>query len=102
MDLMLSANFLCKLKSTGLWRIFVLAGRKPTLLPFFQSVFGLIGRGEKPPPQFGQTFSKTVSAHSRQKVHSKEQIIASAESGGSDLLQFSQVGLNSSMEYLEV
>jgi hypothetical protein len=32
-----------------------------------------------------------------QNVHSNEQIIASVESGGRVTLQFSQVGLNSSM-----
>jgi len=35
--------------------------------------------------------------HERQKVHSKVQIIAAVESGGSAALQFSQVGLSSSM-----
>jgi hypothetical protein len=56
-----------------------------------------MGRGQKPPPQFGQTFRKIFSTQGRQKVHSNEQIIASTELGGSGVLQFSQVGLSSSM-----
>jgi hypothetical protein len=56
-----------------------------------------MGRTENPPPQFGQTLCRTVSTQARQKVHSNEQIIASVESGGSGVLQFSQVGLSSSM-----
>src|SRR5688572_33403895 len=51
----------------------------------------------KPPPQFGQTFFSTLSTQSPQKVHSKEQIHASAVSGGSARLQCSQPGLSSSM-----
>jgi hypothetical protein len=62
--------------------------------PSFHSVFGRIGLGQNPPPQFGQTFSRTFSTQARQKVHSKEQIIASIESGGKEALQFSQVGLS--------
>ena len=58
---------------------------------------GLTGRFSNPPLQFGQTFSKTSSAHSLQKVHSYEQIIASVESGARSLLQFSQFGLITSM-----
>jgi hypothetical protein len=58
---------------------------------------GLIGRGENPPPQFEQTFRRTVSTQTRQKVHSKLQIMASIDSGGRARLQCSQVGLNSSM-----
>jgi hypothetical protein len=34
------------------------------------SVAGRIGRGAKPPPQFGQTFFSVVSTQSAQKVHS--------------------------------
>jgi hypothetical protein len=56
-----------------------------------------MGRAQKPPPQFGQTLAKMFSTQGRQKVHSKVQIIASVESGGSATLQFSQVGLSSSM-----
>src|SRR3954466_7541020 len=65
--------------------------------PPFQVFFGRIGRGQKPPPQFGQTFPKMSSTHERQKVHSKEQIIASVEFGGSAVLQCSQGGLSSSI-----
>src|SRR5438132_8825174 len=43
------------------------------------------------PPVFKNTHEK------RQKVHSSEQIIPSVEFGGSAALQFSHVGLNSSM-----
>jgi hypothetical protein len=58
---------------------------------------GLIGRGEKLPPQFGQTPLSLVSTQSRQKVHSKVQIIASAADGGRSLSQHSQLGRSSSM-----
>jgi hypothetical protein len=54
--------------------------------------FGRIGRPQNPPPQFGHTLRKTCSTQLRQNVHSKLQIIASSESGGSGLRQFSQVG----------
>jgi len=40
-----------------------------------------------------------VSAQVAQKVHSKEQILASADSGGRSLLQHSQLGLRASIEY---
>jgi hypothetical protein len=66
-------------------------------LPLRQSRDGRIGRGTKPPPQLGQTSCSTVSTHCVQNVHSYEQIRASSESGGSGLLQFSQVGRSSSM-----
>src|SRR5678816_1932856 len=59
---------------------------------------GRTGRGQKPPPQFGQTLCSTFSTQRRQKVHSKVQIIASTEFGGSVVLQFSQTGLSSSIE----
>jgi len=45
-------------------------GRLATDSPGRHSVAGRIGRGEKPPPQFGQTFRSTVSTQSAQKVHS--------------------------------
>ena len=54
---------------------------------------GRIGRGTKWPLQFGQTPPSTPSTQSRQNVHSKVQIIASSESYGNALLQFSQLGL---------
>src|SRR5262245_6929454 len=60
-----------------------------------QFMAGRIGLGENPPPQLGQTFSRTSSTHALQKVHSKLQIIASVVSGGTGLLQCSQVGLRS-------
>jgi hypothetical protein len=53
-----------------------------------------MGRLEKPPPQFGHTLKMTCSTHVRQNVHSKEQIMASSESGGNARLQCSQVGLS--------
>src|SRR5438093_2555442 len=56
-----------------------------------------MGREQKPPPQFGQTLSSTFSTQERQNVHSNEQIIASVESGGRAVLQFSHVGLSSSI-----
>lgn len=56
-----------------------------------------MGLFSKLPPQFGHTCFKTVSTQSLQKVHSKVQIIASSLWGGRALLQFSQVGLISSI-----
>src|SRR5262245_27880181 len=56
-----------------------------------------MGRGTKSPPQFGQTSPSTPSTHAAQNVHSKLQMRASLDSGGSGLLQCSQVGLSSSM-----
>jgi hypothetical protein len=67
-------------------------------LPSFQLVWGRFGRGQNPPPQFGQTSARTVVAHSRQNVHSNEQIIASVDSGGSSTAQFSQTGRSSNMQ----
>src|SRR4051794_31870598 len=57
-----------------------------------------MGRGVKPPPQFGQTFLRTVSTHAAQNVHSYEQMRASREFGGNARLQCSQVGLSSSID----
>jgi hypothetical protein len=51
-----------------------------------------MGRETNSPPQFGQRPRSVVSAQSRQKVHSKLQIMASAASGGRSLLQHSQLG----------
>src|SRR5690606_36416169 len=56
---------------------------------------GRIGRGANPPPQLGQTFRRTVSTQSAQKVHSNVQIRASMEEGGRSLSQYSQFGLSS-------
>ena len=44
------------------------------------------------PPQFGQVFLRSVSAQTRQNVHSNEQMSASADSGGRSRLQHSQLG----------
>src|SRR5262245_1637664 len=55
-----------------------------------------MGRGANPPPQFGQTFPRTSSTHVAQNVHSKLQMRASSELGGSVLLQCSQVGRKAS------
>jgi hypothetical protein len=52
------------------------------------------GRARSSPPQFGQAPLSVPSAHLAQKVHSNEQILASVDSGGSDLPQHSQLGLS--------
>lgn len=96
--LILAENFACAAGSTGRCFTTVLAGSFPRKLSPFQFVAGLIGRGTNPPPQLGQTLSRTRSTQVTQNVHSYEQIRASSESGGSDLLQCSQVGLRSSIE----
>lgn len=62
----------------------------------FQLVVGRIGRGTKLPPQLGQTLPSSVSTHVEQNVHSKLQMRASGDAGGSGLLQCSQVGRSSS------
>src|SRR5262245_51055938 len=53
---------------------------------------GRRGRDTNSPPQFGQRPLSTSSAQERQKVHSNEQIRASAESGGRSRSQHSQFG----------
>lgn len=58
---------------------------------------GLTGRRTSSPVQFGQRPASRVVAQLWQKVHSKEQIIASVDSGGRSQSQHSQLGLNSSM-----
>jgi hypothetical protein len=55
---------------------------------------GLIGRGTKFPPQFGQAPPNTVSAQVVQNVHSNVQITAAPLSGGRSLSQHSQFGLS--------
>jgi hypothetical protein len=45
-------------------------GRFATDRPGRHSVAGRMGRGAKPPPQFGQTLSSLVSTQSAQNVHS--------------------------------
>jgi hypothetical protein len=57
-----------------------------------------MGRELNPPPQFGHTLSSFSSTHVRQKVHSKEQIMASSELGDNLTPQFSQVGRISSID----
>jgi hypothetical protein len=64
---------------------------------FSRNRLGLVGLGVNPPPQLGQTFCNFSSAHSLQNVHSKEQIIASVLSLGRGFVQFSQMGLISSI-----
>jgi hypothetical protein len=71
-------------------------GRLLTESPGRHSVAGRIGRGAKPPPQFGQTFESRVSTQSAQKVHSKVQMRASTAFGGRSRSQLSQLGLSSS------
>jgi hypothetical protein len=56
-----------------------------------------MGRRTSSPPQLGQQPPSTSSAQPRQKVHSKEQIRASGESGGKSRSQHSQLGRNSSI-----
>src|SRR3954471_11891719 len=51
-----------------------------------------MGRGTKPPPQFGHTFWSLVSTQSSQNVHSYEQMRASVALGGKSLSQYSQFG----------
>ncbi len=70
------------------------------LKPVRLDILGRIGRGTKPPPQFGHTFSSISFTHVTQKVHSYVQIIASVESGTKSLLQHSQLGLISNIYQL--
>jgi hypothetical protein len=70
MDLIAAENSAWATGSTGLCVIVVLAGSLPRKLSTFQLFNGLIGLGTNPPPQFGQTFSKTLSTHAAQNVHS--------------------------------
>src|SRR5262249_56234550 len=48
----------------------VAAGSLPRKLSPFQFFDGRIGLGTNPPRQFGQTFSRTLSTHVAQNVHS--------------------------------
>jgi hypothetical protein len=70
MALIAAENRECAASSTGLCLTVVLAGSFPRKLPPFQLVDGLTGLGTNPPPQFGQTFSRTSSTHVAQNVHS--------------------------------
>ena len=63
-------NSACAAGSTGRCFTFVLAGSLPRKLSPFQFLDGRTGLGTKPPPQFGQTFPRTLSTHAAQKVHS--------------------------------
>jgi hypothetical protein len=63
----------------------------------FSKPAGRIGLGTKFPPQLGQTPFNLSATQSQQNVHSKEQIIASGESGGKSLSQHSQPGFNASI-----
>src|SRR5262245_10564286 len=71
-------------------------GRFATESPGRHSVAGRIGRGTKPPPQFGQTLKSTLSTQSAQNVHSYEQLRAIVDAGGRSLSQHSQFGRSSS------
>jgi hypothetical protein len=70
-------------------------GRLATDSPGRHSVAGRIGRGSKPPPQFGQTLNSTLSTQSAQKVHSKLQMRASVYAAGKSRPQYSQFGRSS-------
>ena len=56
----------------------------------------------KSPPQFGQSMSSLLSAHSAWNAHSKVQIRAVLLFGGRSLSQHSQFGRNSSIGILHV
>jgi hypothetical protein len=58
---------------------------------------GRIGRRTNSPPQLGHRPLRMLSAQLRQNVHSNEQIVASAESGGRSRSQHSQLGLSESI-----
>ena len=75
------------------------AGFAPRKLLFFQLLTGRIGLGTKPPPQLGHVLDSICSTQLEQNVHSKLQIRASIALGGRAMLQFSQVGLSSSMMF---
>jgi hypothetical protein len=58
---------------------------------------GRMGRATSSPPQFGHLPPNAVCAQSRQKAHSKLQIMASEAAGGRSLLQHSQLGRRSNI-----
>ena len=93
---MSSENLAWATGSTGRYLTLVLAGSIPRKLSPFQFREGLIGLGTNPPPQFGHTLP-SASTHAAQNVHSYVQMRASTASGGSALLQCSQVGRSSSI-----
>ena len=57
-------------KAVGQVTRLVDGGRFATDSPGRHSVAGRIGRGTKPPPQFGQTLLSSFSTQAAQKVHS--------------------------------
>jgi hypothetical protein len=67
---MAAENKACAAWSTGRYFTVVLAGSLPRKLSPFQFLAGRIGRGTKPPPQFGHTLPRTCSTQAAQKVHS--------------------------------
>jgi hypothetical protein len=60
------------------------------------------GRAINSPLQFGHRPASTWVVQYAQNVHSKEQMRATAESGGRSALQHSQLGLSSSIAFLAV
>jgi hypothetical protein len=86
--------------STGAWWARGLGGYFVRQLSLRQLRRGRTGRGQKPPPQLGQTSCRTCATQAAQKVHSKEQIIASGLCGGSGRLQFSQDGRSCNMRMI--
>jgi hypothetical protein len=69
---------------------------------FFTNSADRRGRAINSPPQFGHRPASTWVVQYAQNVHSKEQMRATAESGGRSALQHSQLGLSSSMAFLAV
>ena len=95
---MRSAKTACAARSTGFETTWVEAGAALKQFPPFHARAGRMGRALNPPPQFGQTLASISSTQVRQKVHSKEQIMASSELGGKRDAQCSLVGRISSMD----
>jgi len=60
----------CSVLLTALNLTLVDAGSLPRKLLSFKLFLGRIGLLQKPPPQFGQTFSRILSTQFLQKVHS--------------------------------
>src|SRR3984885_2194313 len=95
----------CRRVLAGRVPAYAVAGAQPSCLTtrtadagYFSSFStGRMGRATRFPPQFGQRPPSVVSVQSRQNVHSKLQIMASAASAGRSLLQHSQLGLISSI-----
>lgn len=92
-----AANAACAAGSSGFEVTFSVGGRWPSQASPFQRRAGRTGLGTKPPPQLGQTLKSNVSTQVAQNVHSKLQMRASAEAGGSAFAQCSHVGRSSSM-----